>query len=139
MLKSIVFNTKGHDSFIDFIKAYAIVCVLIGHSCLPLSKMAYGVWAGVQVPLFILIQSFHCYKNEKPSVKIGKIMKRVFLPFLLIEIIVFIFALLFTEYNCNMLLHKFLEGGVWSWFILSMGLYSGSNSFACVWYIVEQK
>lgn len=50
---------QRHDEFIDFIKAYAILCVLFGHTFgMALDYVAYGVWAGMQVPLFILIQTF---------------------------------------------------------------------------------
>lgn len=75
---TISFNTKGYDVFIDFIKAYAIMCVLFGHTFLWLDKVGYGVWAGMQVPLFILVQAFHWYKKDKPVINFVKILKRVY-------------------------------------------------------------
>ena len=86
-MRQIVFVKNGYDPFIDFIKAYAIICVLIGHT-IPYSELwGYGLWAGMQVPLFILIQSFHFFKREANSVSIKKIFNRVLLPFLVVEIL----------------------------------------------------
>lgn len=108
---NITFNTKGYDPFIDFIKAYAILCVLLGHSLLPLGKIGYSLWAGMQVPLFILIQSFHCYKKDELKVNISKIFRRVFVPFLILEAVVFLIALLLDFHECNYLITKFLNAG----------------------------
>lgn len=108
---TIAFITKGYDSFIDFIKAYAILCVLIGHSMLPLEKMGYCAWAGMQVPLFILVQSFHFYKKNQASIKIGKILRRVILPFLIIEFTTALTAYGLHAYNCNTLIDKLLASG----------------------------
>ena len=109
--KTITFNTSGYDGFIDFIKAYAILCVLFGHTFGPiLDKVAYGVWAGMQVPLFILVQAFHCYKKDSYKVKIGKVLKRVFLPFLVLELLTFLIALACGS-ECNSMIHNGLIGG----------------------------
>jgi len=71
MTYCITFNTKGYDGFIDFIKAYAIICVLIGHTLIPyLHDIGYCIWAGMQVPLFILVQSFHGYKKERYRLRV---------------------------------------------------------------------
>lgn len=110
-MKTITFNTKGRDGFIDFIKAYAILCVLFGHTFFWLDKVVYGIWAGMQVPLFVLVQTFHCYKKEKITINIGRIFGRVVLPFVIVEIITFITALLFAGYDYNTLIDKFLNGG----------------------------
>ena len=113
--KTIAFNTSGYDGFIDFIKAYAILCVLFGHTFGPiLDKIAYGVWAGMQVPLFILVQAFHCYKKKHYEVKIGKVLKRVLIPFLVLELLTFLIALACGG-ECNSLTHSgliFFGGGM---------------------------
>jgi len=109
-MKTITFNSNGHDDFIDFIKAYAIICVLFGHTFLWLGRVGYAVWAGMQVPLFLLVQTFHCYKKEKQSLKLGKIIRRVLLPFLFVEVLTFILALLFTDFTSNELVTKLLSG-----------------------------
>ena len=120
---TIEFNTKGHDDFIDFIKAYTILCVLFGHTFgIALDFVAYGVWAGMQVPLFILIQTFHSYKKDNVSFSIGKVFKRVLLPFFLIESLTFIIALV-GRGNCKSLISSMLiGGGVRARFLLPMDL-----------------
>lgn len=85
-----VFNKTGYDPFIDFIKAYAIICVLIGHTLSFHDYWGYGLWAGMQVPLFVLVQSFHFFKKEKPSFSFKKIFWRVLVPYFLIQSLVLI-------------------------------------------------
>lgn len=110
--KSITFNTKGYDGFIDFIKAYAILCVLFGHTFCPyLDKVAYGVWAGMQVPLFILVQTFHALKKDKVTVSLARIFKRVLLPFFILEVITFVIALCVGRYDLHTLFRMSLGGG----------------------------
>ena len=108
----IAFNIKGYDGFIDFIKAYAILCVLFGHTFGPyLDQVAYGVWAGMQVPLFILIQTFHGFKKDKVTVNLPKVFKRVLLPFSLLEITTFVIAFCIGRYDLHTLLRMALGGG----------------------------
>lgn len=83
----ISFDKTGHDRFIDFIKAYSILCVLFGHTCSNLSEVGYVFWAGMQVPLFILVQVFHVFKKEESKIDLCKIFKRVLLPFLIIQFV----------------------------------------------------
>lgn len=105
------FNTKGYDGFIDFIKAYAILCVLFGHTFSPiLDKVAYGVWAGMQVPLFILVQSFHSYKKDKATVNLAKILTRVVLPFVVFEAVTFCIAHFIGRVDRNTLIYSILTG-----------------------------
>lgn len=107
---TITFNTNGHDDVIDFIKAYAILCVLIGHTFPFLDKIGYGIWAGTQVPLFILVQSFHFYKKNNSSINVKKVLSRVLLPFLIFEAVTFVIAVL-RGFDCNILMHKMLYRG----------------------------
>ena len=112
MSTALTFIKKGHDDFIDFVKAYAIICVLIGHTFTPfLDKIGYGVWAGMQVPLFILIQTFHSYKKEKITFSIKKVWRRVLVPFFVIEIITSTFVFLCGFCEFKYLIHKMLSGG----------------------------
>ena len=66
MLGKLTFNTKGYDPFIDFIKAYAILCVLLGHFLSSSNNVLYPIWGGNQVPLFVAVQCFHYMKNTPP-------------------------------------------------------------------------
>ena len=89
MQKVITFDSKGHDTFIDFIKAYAILWVLIGHTITHHNWIAYGVWGGMQVPLFILVQAFHSYKKDTTQLNWSRLMHRIILPFLVVTILTF--------------------------------------------------
>ena len=91
--KKITFNRTGYDPFIDFIKAYAIICVLIGHTIPFTDYWGYGLWAGMQVPLFVLVQSFHGFKKETLDINCKKIFLRVILPYIVVQSIAFIFLL----------------------------------------------
>lgn len=119
---SIQFNTKGHDDFIDFIKAYAILCVLFGHTFgMILDKVAYGVWAGMQVPLFILIQSFHGLKKESVTFNFAKVFKRVLLPFFLVEVLTFVIALIIGNNEYKLLIMSGLIGGGTGLVLITLG------------------
>ena len=112
MGKRITFNKTGYEPFIDFIKAYAIICVLLGHTFPYLHETGYSLWYGMQVPLFVLVQCFHCFKQERPSFSIKKVFWRVFLPFLFIQ--VFLLAIFFCkdkEHNINIVLGSFIMYG----------------------------
>ena len=69
------------------------MCVLFGHTFPYLNYVGYSIWLAAQVPLFILIQTFHSYKKDTPKINIAKILSRVVLPFLICEIVVFSIAL----------------------------------------------
>lgn len=80
------FNLNGYDPYLDVIKAYAIVCVLIGHTFPYINLAFYGLWAGMQVPLFILVQTFHGLKSNSPKIRIKKIWWRVVVPFFITQL-----------------------------------------------------
>lgn len=87
------------------------MCVLFGHTFIFLDEVGYALWAGMQVPLFVLIQSFHAFKQERGDINIKKIFRRVFLPFLIVQILTICLALLFTKYTWNSLINKMLSNG----------------------------
>lgn len=110
--KIITFNTKGYGGFIDFIKAFAIICVLFGHTFTPiLDKVGYGLWAGMQVPLFILVQVFHCFKKDNVTFNFKKVMRRVMIPFLVMEIIALALVLQIYKNDVKFLIFNGLIGG----------------------------
>lgn len=108
----ITFNKTGYDPLIDFIKAYAIICVLIGHTIPFHDYYGYGLWAGMQVPLFILIQTFHCLKKESPSFSLKKTFWRIIFPYLIIQSLIF-FVLLNKERSQSIyeILQDFIKTG----------------------------
>lgn len=110
--KVITFNKEGYDPFIDFIKAYAIICVLIGHTIPGIDYAGYGLWAGMQVPLFILVQSFHYHKRNDTKLNIRKIFQRIILPFLAFSVIsVLVLVLSRRETDIKSLLLTGLRNG----------------------------
>lgn len=94
MERSISFNTQGHDSFIDFLKAYAILCVLFGHTFPHIDKIGYALWAGMQVPIFILIQAFHVLKKDSFQFNMVNLLRRIFIPFAATTIITIIISMM---------------------------------------------
>ena len=108
----ITFNKTGYDPLIDFIKAYATICVLIGHTIPFHDYYGYGLWAGMQVPLFILIQTFHCFKKESPSFSLKKTFWRIIFPYLIIQSLIF-FVLLNKERSQSIyeILQDFIKTG----------------------------
>lgn len=108
----ITFNKNGYDPFIDYIKAFAIICVLIGHTFPLRDYWAYGLWVGMQVPLFVLVQSFHCFKKEHTSFSSKKIWWRIVVPFVLIQLVLFAFTFARNgDYDVVGLLRKFAVSG----------------------------
>lgn len=95
--KALTFNKTGYDPFIDFLKAYSIICVIIAH-ILPAEFYKYllfQIWGDMQVPMFVLIQLFHAYKKGvKPKLNWSSLLKRIFLPFVAIQAIIIVFKAL---------------------------------------------
>lgn len=87
-MTQVIFNKEGYDPFIEFLKAYSIFLVVVAH-CLPTVIYNYTlfcIWGDMQVPMFILVQVFHAYKkNNKPLINFKKLLKRIVIPFVLIQ------------------------------------------------------
>lgn len=122
--KTVSFNKSGYDPFIDFIKAYAIVCVLIGHTLPYLDYWGYGLWAGMQVPLFVLVQSFHSFKKDNHSINLKKILLRVILPYLLVQSTVFLYIIFFdsTKFYYFLLSGGAGPGSYYPWVYIQIAL-----------------
>lgn len=113
---TIEFNTKGYDPFLDFLKAYCIIWVLIGH-ILPgdyLNYILYPIIGGCQVPLFLIIQSFHAYKKGvKPVIDIKKTLKRIVIPFFVVQtVIIGTILMVNLPTTSNELIINALMGGI---------------------------
>lgn len=86
----ISFKRNGYDPFVDFLKGVCIIWVLLNH-CVPAhlqQVMLFPLWGGQAVPIFILIQVFHSYKNgvTLSHIEFRKIWRRIIKPFLFVEI-----------------------------------------------------
>lgn len=110
----ISFNKTDHDPFIDFLKAYAIIFVIVAHN-LPTFLWDYclfRLWADMQVPMFILIQAFHAYKKgTTPKIKWPTLFKRIIIPFFLIQGLILLYRLLFDSQSLRKILITSVIGG----------------------------
>ena len=115
--KALSFNKTGYDPFIDFLKAYSIICVVIAH-ILPAEIYKYilfQIWGDMQVPTFVLIQVFHAYKKEvQPKLNWASILKRICLPFIVVQTVIIGFKSLTGV------------GNLWPTFLISGGYGPGS-------------
>lgn len=88
-MNKVTFNTKGHDSFIDFIKGFSIICVVVTHIAPEFFKdyTLFALWGDMAVPLFLIVQVFHVYKKGKIDVQkyfnFSKLCRRIILPFVI--------------------------------------------------------
>lgn len=95
-MPAIYFKKEGYDPFIDFLKAYSIVCVLLAHA-IPnqlFDYIQFMVWGGMQVPMFVLIQTFHACKQGNVSFNLKKLWKRIIIPFFVVQLVVLVVLLL---------------------------------------------
>lgn len=106
----ITFNKTGYDPFLDFIKSFAILSVLLGHTFPYLDQTGYSLWYGMQVPLFVLVQAFHVFKKNTYKLNLLQLFKRIFIPFILVEVVI-VFVLLVNGGNFNQLNREILNGG----------------------------
>ena len=126
----ITFNKSGYEPFFDFIKAYAILCVLMGHTIPFLEETGYSLWYGMQVPLFVLLQVFHVFKKKSYSFSIKKICKRIVYPFLLIQIIPIGYELFKHGYTNSLIINWQIGGGKRPRSILSLDISSVSSTIS---------
>jgi len=105
--QTITFNKTGYDAFIDFLKAYSIICVVIAHILPPefYKYILFHVWGDMQVPMFVLIQVFHAYKKGvTPKLNWSSLLKRIILPFVIIQAVIIVLkkltggCILFTSF-----------------------------------------
>lgn len=111
MERVVTFNKVGYDPFIDFIKAYVIICVLLGHTFPYLDETGYCLWYGMQVPLFVLVQVFHAFKKEQVSFNVRKLFVRILLPYIIVQSLLLSILLIREEINYKLLIDNMLIGG----------------------------
>jgi peptidoglycan/LPS O-acetylase OafA/YrhL len=85
-MESITFHKNGYDPFIDFLKGWCILMVVVNHAFprFLLNATLFSGWGKQAVPIFLLIQVFHAYKKgfDQPKPYWGGGYKRVIKPFL---------------------------------------------------------
>ena len=129
MEKVVVFNKTGYDPFITFLKGYAILCVVLAHSVPNIWNTGYEFWGSMQVPLFLLIQTFHVFKKDKASLSFKKLLPRIILPFLVLQFILFVIKLSTVGFNLQMIdKQTFIRGGGMALVLIISGCTFNSQS-----------
>ena len=121
-MDAVTLNKNGYDPFIDFIKGFCIVSVVLTHSLPTVCQdyLLFMLWGGMAVPLFLLIQVFHSYKaglDSQKRILSLKMVKRIVIPFLLTLCFVGVVRVL-KGHSINDVVVKFLmgEGGPGSYY-----------------------
>ena len=134
---TIEFNTKGYDTFLDFLKAYCILWVVIGH-IIPgdyLNYILYPFIGACQVPLFLIIQSFHAFKRtRKPIFEFRKTLKRIIIPFLVIQAVIVCAKVVINSPDTakDLIINALMGGGYRTWFILFLDIFAVRNIITLV-------
>ena len=89
----IEFCKNGYDPQIDYIKGLCILFVVLTH-CMSreeLGRILFPYWGDTAVPIFLIIQVFHYYKNginlRMPNIL--KLCKRIIIPFVMMTVTMF--------------------------------------------------
>ena len=112
MQKLIQLQKTGYDSFIDVLKGFSILFVLLNHS-LPFyfkKGILFCLWGELAVPTFLLIQVYHYFRRGKKKTNIVTLCKRIFLPFLTAQLIVF-FISIFVNNDIHRVLTNVCKSG----------------------------
>lgn len=104
-------NKTGFEPFFDFLKAYAIICVLIGHTFPFMDKVGAPFWLGMQVPIFVLVQAFHVLKKPYSRLDLKKLFYRILLPYLVVLLGIILVYLLLGEINNTVIIKGLIDGG----------------------------
>jgi len=107
----ITFNKHGYEPFFDFVKAYAIICVLVGHTFPYLEETGYALWYGMQVPLFILVQVFHVFKKNTYTLNYKKIIYRILIPYCIVQIIPLCYCIYSYAIDKSLIINYIIGGG----------------------------
>lgn len=104
-------NKTGYEPFLDFLKAYAIICVLIGHTFPFLDKVGAPLWLEMQVPIFVLIQAFHVLKKPFSKLNFKKLFLRILLPYLIVLIGIVLVYTILGEIDKHQIIKGLIGGG----------------------------
>lgn len=100
---NIFFNKDAYDPSLDYLKGVCIIFVILNH-CMPENMMrntGFFFWGSSAVPIFLMIQVFHTYKNTQKAAEInfGKIWHRILKPFLIIEAVTISIYIIITAFS----------------------------------------
>ena len=106
---SIYFDKLHYDPFIDFLKGISIVFVILTHAISHKfhEYSVFCLWGDMAVPIFLLIQVFHAYKNITRKFNHNywlKVLKRVIFPFFVAQIIAMFIVLMKSDWSFSTLI-----------------------------------
>ena len=105
-------NKIGYEPFLDFLKAYSIICVLIGHTLPYLNKVGAPLWLEMQVPIFVLVQAFHVLKKPSSKLDLKKIFFRIVLPYLFVLLGIILAYFYFDKMTNELIMRGLIGGGM---------------------------
>lgn len=111
MVLNIHLSHDNYDPFIDYMKGMCIIAVIMQHA---IYIPGFEFTIKQQVPLFLLIQTFHSYKHgvdNCKTVNINKLWVRVLRPFLILQLAIIIPYCLLASNMSTDFIYCFLKGG----------------------------
>lgn len=118
MEKTINLEKNAYEPFIDVLKGFAIISVVINH-ILPYyieRPLLFCLWGEMAVPLFLIIQSFHYYKcglDSRKKFSFSKFGRKILLPYVFAQLmIILILILKSVDYNACILQPLSRLGGI---------------------------
>lgn len=114
---TITLKKNGYDPYIDYLKGLCIFFVVLTH-CLPkLNYILFSLWGAQAVPLFLLIQTFHAYKNGVDKAgrmpQFVKLFNRIFKPFIIFLFIeLFLLIVIFKNDPLRIVKSAISSGGI---------------------------
>lgn len=106
-----IFDKNKYDPKIDFVKGFCIISVIVNHCVDNLGVILFPLWGGPAVSLFILIQVFHAYKGKVAFPQTRKLWNRIIKRFLLIQLLLLLVWILFSDVSFITQLKLFLYRG----------------------------
>ena len=104
-------NKTGYEPFLDYLKAYSIICVLISHTIPYLDKVGAPFWIDMQVPIFTLVQAFHVLKKPASKLDFKKMFFRILLPYIFVLLGIVLIYSISGKMNDQMIIKGLIGGG----------------------------
>lgn len=161
--KKIELMKNGYDPFLDYLKGFCILSVVLNHCLGPLrSNVFFTYWGQLAVPLFLLLQSYHVFRKDYTGIsktQISKMLHRLFLPFACVTALEFIIYMIFGDQSLIELTKStILSGGIglgsyymwiylqffilipmtyWFFHRFNISLYTGGGIFIFICFVIE--
>lgn len=92
---------NGYDPFIDYLKGYCILAVILQHCLRELrDDVMFAYWGTLAVPIFLILQSFHVFRKDRIGVQrrqLANMCQRICIPFIVVTLIGFFLQLIFRD------------------------------------------